>query len=158
MIQDSLANGPPYTAKILIPIASYIDRERLAKVLHALSVFQNPLIVLLHVIEVPSRTVPLEPFGQEREIALAHSRLSQTSLWLKEQGYESKTKVVIARSIPEGIVTEANLEGYSAVILMKRRTISIWDRLRHRSVSERVIRSAKCMVITILVEPTPVGF
>jgi len=139
---------PP--VKILMPIAGGADKQLMVRALYALSAFKEPEIVLFHVVEMPSRTVPIEVVSHKEEISLAEEILSPTAQWLDEQGYATRKKIVVARDIAEAIVTEANSNDYTFVIMTKRRPKKGMKSLFHRSVSEEVIREAKCMVLTTL--------
>lgn len=139
---------PP--VKVLIPIVTRADKQLMTRALYALSAFKDPEIVLFHVVEMPSRTVPIEVISHKGEIALADEVLSPTVKWLEKDGYRTRKKVVVARDVAEAIVTEANSEDYTFVIMTKRRPKKGVRGLFHRSVSERVIREAKCMVLTTL--------
>jgi len=136
------------TAKILIPVGGVVSRELITRALHVLSVFKNPLIVLLHVVEVPSRTATLETEPYQAQIREAEDRLREVSKWLTDQDLEVQVKVAVARSAAEGIVVETEADEYQVVFLMKRRTQKGWRRFFKRSVSERVVRSANCLVMT----------
>jgi nucleotide-binding universal stress UspA family protein len=139
---------PP--VKILVPIATSADRQLMTRALYALSAFKDPEIVLFHVVELPSRTVPIEVVSQKEEITLAEEVLSPIAEWLKEQGCISRKKIVVARDVAEAIVNEANAEDYAFVIMTKRHPRKGFRGLFHRSVSERVIRETRCMVLTTL--------
>lgn len=139
---------PP--VKILIPIATSADRQLMIRALYALSAFKDPQIILFHIVEMPSRTVPIEVMSHREEIALADEILSPTAEWLEKQGYATRKKIVVARDVAEAIVTEANSEDYTFVIMTKRRPKKGLRGLFHRSVSERVTRETKCMVLTTL--------
>lgn len=140
------------SVKILIPIAASADRQLMTRALYALSAFKDPEIVLFHVVEMPSRTVPIEVTSHKAEIALADEVLSPTAKWLEKEGYSVRKKIVVARSVAEAIVTEANAEDYTFVIMTKRRPKKGIGGLFHRSVSEQVTREAKSMVLTTLTE------
>jgi len=140
------------SVKILIPIAASADRQLMTRALYALSAFKDPEIVLFHVVEMPSRTVPIEVISHKEEIALADEVLSPTAKWLEKEGYSVRKKIVVARSVAEAIVTEANAEDYTFVIMTKRRPKKGIEGLFHRSVSEQVTREAKSMVLTTLTE------
>jgi hypothetical protein len=56
-----------------------VSKELITKALHLLSAFKNPPIVLLHVIEVPSRTATLDPEPYLNEIDDAEKRLGALS-------------------------------------------------------------------------------
>ena len=139
---------PP--VKILVPIATSADRQLMTRALYALSAFKDPEIVLFHVVELPSRTVPIEVVSHKEEIALADEVLSPVAEWLKEQGYVSRKKIVVARDVAEAIVNETIAEDYAFVIMTKRQPKKGVRGLFHHSVSEHVIREAKCMVLTTL--------
>ncbi len=139
---------PP--VRILVPIADRADRGLMTRALYALSAFKDPEIVLFHVVELPSRTVPIEVVSRKEEIALAGEILAPISEWLKEQGYASRKKIVVARDVAEAIVSEANAEDYAFVIMTKRQPKKGIRGLFHHSVSERVIRETKSMVLTTL--------
>jgi nucleotide-binding universal stress UspA family protein len=76
--------------------------------------------------------------------------LSPIAEWLKEQGCTSRKKIVVARDVAEAIVNEANAEDYAFVIMTKRHPKKGVRGLFHHSVSERVIRETRCMVLTTL--------
>ncbi len=138
------------SVKILVPIATRADRQLMTTALYALSAFRDPEVVLFHVVEMPSRTVPIEVISHREEIALADEVLSPTAEWLEKEGYRTRKKIVVARDVAEAIVTEANSEDYMFVIMTKRRPKKGLRGLFHRSVSEAVIRESKCMVLTTL--------
>jgi len=139
---------PP--VKILVPIADRADKVLMTRALYALSAFKDPEIVLFHVVEMPSRTVPIEVVSYKEEIALADEVLSPISRWLKEEDYSTRKKIVVARDVAEAIVNEANAEDYAFVIMTKRHPKKGVRGLLHHSVSERVIRGTRCMVLTTL--------
>jgi nucleotide-binding universal stress UspA family protein len=139
---------PP--VKILVPIATSADRQLMTRALYALSAFKDPEIVLFHVVELPSRTVPIEVVSRKEEITLADEILSPIAEWLKEQHCISRKKIVVARDVAEAIVDEANAEDYAFVIMTKRHPKKGLRGIFHHSVSERVIRETRCMVLTTL--------
>ena len=147
-MQGKSPKKPP--VKILVPIADRADKQLMTRALYALSAFKDPEIVLFHVVEMPSRTVPIEVISYKEEIALADEVLSPISEWLKEQGYVTRKKIVVARDVAEAIVNQANSEDYAFVIMTKREPKKGVRGLFHHSVSERVIRETKCMVLTTL--------
>jgi nucleotide-binding universal stress UspA family protein len=147
-MRDKTRKKPP--AKILVPIATSADKEMMTRALYALSAFKDPEIVLFHVVELPSSTVPIEVVTHREEIALADEILSPTAQWLKEQGFISRKKIVVARDVAEAIVNETNAVDYAFVIMTKRHPKKGVRGLFHHSVSERVIRETKCMVLTTL--------
>ena len=142
----------PSSARILIPVGEAASRELITRALHVLSAFANPLIVLLHVIEVPSRTATLDPELYPKEMSDAQRRLAEISEWLTNQGMNVRSKVAVARSVPGGIVTETKNDDYLIVFLMKRPLEKGWRRLFHHSVSQQVVRSADCFVMTAPLE------
>jgi nucleotide-binding universal stress UspA family protein len=99
---------------------------------------------------MPSRTVPIEVVSHKEEIALADEVLSPIAEWLKNEGYVTRKKIVVARDVAEAIVNEANDEDYTFVIMTKRQPKKGIGGLFHHSVSERVIRETKSMVLTTL--------
>ena len=147
---------PP--VRILVPIAGSADKQLMVTALYALSAFKDPEIVLFHVVEMPSRTVPIEVVSHKEEISLAEEILSPTAGWLDAQGYTTRKKIVVARDVAEAIVSEVNSDDYAFVMMTKRRPKQGMRSLFHRSVSEKVIREAKCMVLTTLAgEPDTTG-
>ncbi|MEM3608253.1 MAG: universal stress protein [Candidatus Bathyarchaeia archaeon] len=139
-------------AKILIPISNFIDREKVAKALHAVSTPETHSIVLLHIIEVPSLTSPIDASHFKEEVDKAAEKLERVAEWIRRQGYKAQVKVLVARDVAEGIVEESNIGGYQIILMMKRKVRGGLSKLLHRSVSEKVIRSTKAMVLTFLVE------
>ena len=143
-----------HSVKLLVPVADYVDRAKLAEALHALSIFKDPLIVLLHVVEVPF-AAPLDPTLQKDEVYKAGQYITPIAEWLREQKYHVKIEIRTARKSAEGIIEEANAGGYSAVLLMKRRPPRGWRRFFHRSDTERVIQDVNCLNIVFLVDREP---
>ena len=143
-----------HSVKLLVPVADYVDRAKLAEALHALSIFKDPLIVLLHVVEVPF-AAPLDPTLQKDEVYKAGQYITPIAEWLREQKYHVKIEIRTARKSAEGIIEEANSGGYSAVLLMKRRPPRGWRRFFHRSDTERVIQDVNCLNIVFLVDREP---
>ncbi len=143
-----------HSVKLLVPVANYVDRAKLAEALHAVSVLKDPLIVLLHVVEVPF-SAPLDPSPYKDEIYKAAQFVNPIADWLREQGYHVKTEIRTARDAADGVIEEANAGGYSALLLMKRRPPSGWRRYLHRSDTERVIQEANCLNIVFLVDREP---
>ena len=140
--------------KILIPLGPTLDRPKIVAALQALSSFRNPLLVPFHVIELPSRTAPLDSALYEAEFKEAEKgHLLDVARWLRDQGYHVQTKVAVARDVTDGIIEEANNGEYVAVLLLKRRVKKGFFR-RPKSVSEKVSRYVECLVITQLVGET----
>jgi nucleotide-binding universal stress UspA family protein len=137
---------------ILIPVGDIVSKRLINQALHILSAFKNALIVLFRVVEVPSRTAVLEPEPYQDEIRGAEQRLTELAKWLTDQGLRVRVKVAVARSTSEGIVEEAQRGDYLLVFLMKRRMVKGWRRILRRSVTERVVRSANCVVMTAPLE------
>ncbi len=129
-----------------------LSKRLILQALHVLSAFKSPSIVLLYVIEVPSRTATLETEPYQDNIKRAENRLNEVSKWLVSQGFKVHVKVGVARNIAEGIVEETESDGYLIVFLMKRRAERGWRRLFTRSVSEQVVRRANCLVLTAPLE------
>jgi len=94
----------------------------------------------------------LEPEPYQSQIKDAESKLGELSRWLTEQGVEVRSKVAIARNAAEGIITETENDDYLIVFLMKRKARRGWKRLLSKSVSERVVRDANCLVMTAPLE------
>ena len=134
--------------KILIPVGELVSRALITQALHVLSAFRNPAILLFNVVEVPSRTEALETEPYRKEIDQAERRLNELADWLRGQSITTQVKVVVARSVAEGIVDEAEIGGYSIIFLMRRRFKKGWRSLFSRSVSVRVVRDANCLVLT----------
>ena len=133
-------------------MGEFVSRQLIMQALHVLSAFKKPNIVLFHVIEVPSRTATLETEPYQEEIKRAESRLSDLSQWLTDQGLSVQVKVAVARNTADGIVEETENDGYLIVFLMKRKPKRGWRRIFTRSVSQRVVRSADCLVLTAPLE------
>jgi nucleotide-binding universal stress UspA family protein len=144
-------HGDEHANKILIPLGPTLDKTKIVAALQALSSFKNPLLVPFHVIELPSRTAPLDSAYYESEIKEAEKKyLVDVARWLRDQGYHVRNKVAVARDVTDGIIEEANNGEYVAVLLLKRRVEKGFLR-RHKSVSEKVSRYVECLVITQLV-------
>jgi nucleotide-binding universal stress UspA family protein len=144
-------NRDQHVNKILIPLGPALDKPKMVTALQALSSFRDPLIVLFHVIELPSRTAPLDSAYYENEFKEAEKTyLLPVARWLLNQGYHVQTRVAVARSVEHGIIEEANNGEYAAVLLLKRRVRKGFLR-RHKSVSEIVSRYAECLVVTQLI-------
>ena len=129
-----------------------VSRQLIMQALHVLSTFKKPIIVLFHVIEVPSRTAPLETEPYQEEIKRAENKLNDLSQWLTGQGLSVEVKVAVARNIADGIVEETENDNYLIVFLMKRKAKRGWRRIFTRSVSQRVVRSADSLVLTAPLE------
>ncbi|HUK49853.1 MAG TPA: universal stress protein [Terriglobales bacterium] len=141
--------------KILIPVGELVSRKLIAQALHVLSAFRNPMVLLFHVIEIPSRTAALETEPYRQEIDEAQKRLNELAEWLRSQSISTQVKVVVARNVPEGITDEADIGEYSIIFLMKRQFRKDWRRLFRRSVSAQVVRDSKCMVLTAPLDDRP---
>ncbi|MGC8961994.1 MAG: hypothetical protein ACP5K1_06100, partial [Candidatus Bathyarchaeia archaeon] len=94
-------------ARILIPISNFIDREKVAKALNAVSTPETHSIVLLHIIEIPSLTSPLDASHFRDEVEKVAGRLERAAEWIRGQGYRVQVKVLVARDVAEGIVEES---------------------------------------------------
>ncbi len=133
-------------------MGDFASKELITRALHALSAFKNPTIVLLNVIEVPSRTATLETDPYKPQIAKAEQQLQDLVKWLTGQGLDGRSKVVIARRASEGIIEETRNDDYLVVFMMKRRRLGRLERFFARSVSEEVIRDVDCLVMTAPLE------
>jgi nucleotide-binding universal stress UspA family protein len=143
------------STRILVPVSTFVDRNRLFKALHVLATLKDPLIVLFRVVEVPRRTTPLDPSLWADDIKKAEDFLGASASWLEHEGYRVEKKVVTARNAAEGVIIEANNGGYAVVLLMKRRIRSGWTRVFRKSITEEVIRYANPLVLTFLAEQEP---
>ncbi len=148
----SSTSGNHGQTKILVPVADFIDKNRLFKALQILST-KSPLIVLFRVVEVPRRTTPLDPAVWKEDIEKAEQFLAEPAAWLKQEGYSVEMKVVTSRDTADGIIIEANNGGYGLVLMTKRRIRSGWGAMFHKSISEEVIRYANPLVLSFLAEP-----
>jgi len=101
--------------------------------------------------KVTEETVSADEQTME-QIKSAEKKLLDLSTWLTGQGLDVRIKVATARNTAEGIVDEVNNDGYLVVFLMKRKIAESWKRLFTRSVSERVIRSANCLIMIATLE------
>jgi nucleotide-binding universal stress UspA family protein len=142
-------NEEYHEVSILIPISTFIDKERLIKALHALSIFQKLKIVLFHVMELKSRTTPVEAEFFKDHMEKTKKFLNEVKNWLTNQGYTALVKVVVARSISEGIIYESNFGDYNIVIMMKRKPRKGVKKLFHKSISEAVIKHTRKLVLVI---------
>jgi nucleotide-binding universal stress UspA family protein len=143
------------SVNILIPVGDIVSKQLINQALHILAAFKNAIVVLLRVVEVPSRTAILEPEPYQDDIRRSEQKLTNLAKWLTDQGLRVRIKVAVARSIPEGIIEEADTGGYLLVFLMKRRKLQGLQRIFKRSVTERVVRSANCVVMTAPLEQLP---
>ncbi|MBS7658971.1 MAG: universal stress protein [Candidatus Bathyarchaeia archaeon] len=142
-------NEEYHEASILIPISTFIDKERLIKALHAISIFQKLKLVLFHVIELKSRTTPIEAEFFEEHTKKIKGFLDEVKDWLIKQGYNVLVKIVVARSISEGIIYESNSGDYNIVIMMKRKPRRGFKKFLHKSISEKVIKYTRKLVLII---------
>ncbi len=145
------SQGTVNSQKLLIPVSTFINKNRLIKALQILAT-KNPTIVLFHVVEVPRQTTPLDPSVWHDDIKKAEDFLKESASWLEREGYRVDKKVVTARDSAEGIIAEANGGDYSVVLLTKRRIRKGWGRMFYKSISEEVIRYANPLVLTFLAE------
>ncbi len=112
----------------------------------------NLSITLFRVIEAPSRTLPIDSSPFESEIETAKSKMSDLDKWLSSQNYNVNLKINVSRNAAEGIIEEANSGGYSLIIMMKRTIKSRFQKLVRRSMTEEVIRYARCMVLSFIID------
>ncbi|MHA1238368.1 MAG: universal stress protein [Candidatus Odinarchaeia archaeon] len=134
--------------KILIPISKNVDKEKITQALTVLYFFREPLIVLLHVIEVPI-TAPLNIELYQDEKTKIEKLISGIRQWLEEQGFKVKTKIAVARNASQGIIEEANSGGYSILILMKRRPPRGLRKLFYKSHTDMVTSNVNCISLII---------
>ncbi len=147
----SVSSSP---SKILVPVSSFVDKNRLMRALQLLAALKDPLIVLFKVVEVPHRTNPLDPELWRDDIKRSEDFLNEPASWLKGEGYNVEVRVRTARDTADGIVNEANNGGYTVVLMMKRRIRTGWSGFFHKSISEEVIRFSNPLVLTFLAEPS----
>lgn len=138
--------------KVLIPVGEPVSRKLITQMLHVMSTFKNPTIVLFHVIEVPSRTASLDPELYRTELDTAEGKLRGLAEWLRKQSLKVRVKVVVARNVAEGIIDETETGDYFIVLLMKRRFKRGWRQIFTRSVSQEVVRFANSLVLTAPLE------
>ncbi len=123
--------------------------------IEALNIFKasrNVLITLFNVVEVSSTTLPINSSLFEREITNERSRMQPLANWLNSQNFEVNLKVSVSRSSAEGIIEEANSEGYYFIIMMKRKLRGRFQKFFHKSITEEVIKKTRCMVLTFLID------
>ena len=137
---------------VLVPVPGPVDKEKLAVVLDKLYFLGRPRLTLFHVVEVSSRTSPLNSEFFRDAINRAERGLKPLKTWLEKLGYKVSIKVVLARDVAEGIVDEVGLGGYDAVVMMRGLKRRFLRGLFHRSVSERVVRASGCPVIVVRVD------
>lgn len=137
--------------KIIIPISNFIDKEKLIEALSILPK-DNLKVTILHVIEIPSMTLPIDSSPFIKEIEKAKTKLLTIVNWLNSQGFNTVLKVVISRSAEDGIVEEANSSGCSIILMMKRRIRGKLHKILHKSRTEKVIRDTDCMVMIFLID------
>ncbi|KON26372.1 hypothetical protein AC481_07325 [miscellaneous Crenarchaeota group archaeon SMTZ-80] len=123
--------------------------------IEALDIFESTRemsITLFNVVEVPSTTLPINSSLFKREIAYERSRIQPLVSWLNSQNFNATLKVSVSRSSAEGIIEEANSEGYSFIIMMKRKLRGRFQKFFHKSITEDVIKNTRCMVLTFLID------
>lgn len=123
--------------------------------IEALNIFKstrNLSITLFNVVEISSTTLPINSSLFEREIANERSRMQPLASWLNSQNFDVNLKVSVSRSSAEGIVEEANSEGYYFIIMMKRKLRGRFQNFFHKSITEDVIKNTRCMVLTFLID------
>lgn len=129
-----------------------MSRKLITQALHVLSAFKHPIIVLFHVVEVPSLTATLDPEPYRSELDKAEQKLNDLAKWLTSQSIKVRVRVVVARNVAEGIIDETETGDYFLVFLMKRRFRRGWRNLLKRSVSQKVVRFASSLVLTAPLE------
>ena len=123
--------------------------------IEALNIFESARemsITLFNVVEVPSTTLPINSSLFKREIAYQRSRIQPLASWLNSQNFNATLKVSVSRNSAEGITEEANSEGYSFIIMMKRKFRGRFQKFFHKSITEDVIKNTRCMVLTFLID------
>ena len=135
---------------VLMPVSDSIEYADMISALLPLLRFQTSHITLFHVIETPVST-PLEPKAFDTVSTEVQSKLEPLREWLVDQGYAVVSKIAIARRVSDAIIEEVNSSPYSLVFMMKRRRNKGLMRFFQKSVTEAVIRSVDCPVISVLV-------
>lgn len=135
---------------VLMPISGLIEYSDMIAAMLPLLRFQTTNLTLLHVIETPIST-PLGSEGMDDIFKEAESKIIPIRDWLNGQGYSALIKLVTARRVADAITEEASSTDYSMIFMMKRRKKKgLLGRLS-KSVTESVISSVDCPVVTILV-------
>jgi len=126
-----------------------MDRQRILRSLKAVAV-PKAEIVIFHVIEVPSRSSPIETAPFLDQVREWEARMKEVADWLRSQKFDVNVKVVIARDSIHGIVDEAELGDYSLIVLLKRsREVGWLSRFFRRSVSQGVARLSNRMLLIV---------
>jgi len=126
-----------------------IDKERVIRALKTLAA-TRATIVVFHVIEVPSRSSPIETSAYQDQVKGWERRLKDTADWLRAQNFDVNMKVVVARDVVHGIVDEAELGDYSLIVLFKRRLEKKGlSRFFRRSISRGVARLTNRMLLVV---------
>ncbi|NHJ14261.1 MAG: universal stress protein [Candidatus Thorarchaeota archaeon] len=137
-------------ASVLIPISGKIEHADLIAAMLPLLRFQTTNLTLLHVIETPIST-PLGSEGMDDIFKESENKIRPIRDWLNSQGYVATIKIVTARHVEEAIAEEGGSGEYSMIFMMKRRKKKGLLGRFSKSVTEAVIRSVDCPVVTILV-------
>ena len=145
----------PHKPNILVPVPGPLDKEKLVLMLDKLHFLGKPNLTLFHVVEVRSRTSPLNSEFFRDAINKAEKSLKPLKKWLEKLGYKTSIKVMLARDVAEGIIDEAELGGYDAILMVRRggRTLrNLLKTIFSGSVSEKVARHVECPVIMVKME------
>jgi len=124
------------------------DRRLILRAIKMLS-WTDCEYVLFNVVEVPTQTATYtETIGQL--MAEVRQKLENLRSWLEGFGYDIGLKVAASRDAVTGILEELQRNGYSLVILQKRRRGRLWQ-LFTKSTSQRLLRH---LTTPILIVPT----
>ncbi|MFW9920597.1 MAG: universal stress protein [Candidatus Thorarchaeota archaeon] len=143
-------NESVHSEDVLMPVSTSMEYADMISALLPLLRFQTSQITLFHVIETPVST-PLEPKVFDEISKDAELKLKPLREWLVSQGYIVTLKIAVARRVSDAIIEEVNTSSYSLVFMMKRRTNKGLGRYLQKSVTETVIRSIDCPVISVLI-------
>ncbi len=133
-----------------MPVSATMEYTDMISALLPLLRFQTSQITLFHVIETPVST-PLEPKAFESISKEVETLLEPLKTWLENQGYVVSSKIAVARRVSDAIIEEVSSSPYSLVFMMKRRRNKGFLGFLQKSVTEEVIRSVECPVISVLI-------
>ncbi len=133
----------------MLCLSEAVDKERVLRALKSLAATKAK-VVIFHVIEVPSRSSPIETMPYIDQVSGWEKRLKETADWLRNQNFDVSLKVVVARDSVHGIVDEADLGDYSLILLLKRAVErGGFARFFRRSVSQGIVRLTNRMLLIV---------
>ena len=135
---------------ILIPIGPYTDPSPLLELRDLIKGFEDSNITLLGVLTVPFVT-PLEESGLKdtEPYKRIRDKVLEAEEFLRNMNKNIRSRIVVARSVPEAIVEVALSEEYDLIILIKRARP---PKLLHRSVSQAVISKMPRPILILTME------